>query len=120
LIMALVEDREGIDNLDEILSVDGLDAVVIGFGDLSLTMGYPMNHPEVLKVGIPAQEKVLASGKALQVTVQDGQQAAEWIERGALMVRFTAHTLLANAARSWLDSAKKHSKSAAVLGAGND
>jgi 4-hydroxy-2-oxoheptanedioate aldolase len=114
MIMALVEDREGIDNIDEILAVNGLDAVVIGFGDLSLTMGHPKNHPEVLKVGVPAQEKVIASGKALQVTVQNGREAAEWIEKGALMVRCTMHTILTTAAKSWLAAAHENSKSSPV------
>jgi 2-keto-3-deoxy-L-rhamnonate aldolase RhmA len=108
MIMALVEDEIGIANLDAILAVDGLDAVVIGYGDLSLTMGHPGNkgHPEVQRVGRAAQAKVLASGKALQVTAQDGEEAAEWIARGALMVRCTAVTILTAGLRPWLEKAK--------------
>lgn len=106
LMMALVEDEVGLENLDDILAVDELDAVVIGFGDLSLTMGHPRGHPEVLKVGTPAQQKVLESRKALQVTAQDGREARMWIERGALMVRCTMHTVLSKAAATWLDEAK--------------
>ena len=108
MIMALVEDEVGVGNLDSILAVDGLDAVVIGYGDLSLTMGHPGNkgHPDVQRVGLAAQERVLASGKALQVTAQDGKEAAEWIERGALMVRCTAVTILTAGLRPWLADAK--------------
>ena len=106
MVMALVEDEIGIENLDEILAVDELDAVVIGYGDLSLTMGRAKTDPEVRKVGRAAQEKVIASGKALQVTAQNGDEAREWIDKGALMVRCTMHTILQSAARRWLESAK--------------
>ena len=108
MVMALVEDEIGIANLDSILAVDGLDAVVIGYGDLSLTMGHPGNkgHPHVQEVGLAAQEKVLASDKALQVTAQDGDEAAQWIARGALMVRCTAVTILTAGLRPWLAKAR--------------
>lgn len=106
LLMALVEDQKGIANLDDILGVDELDAVVIGFGDLSLTMGHRRSDPEVLAIGTLAQEKVLASGKVLQVTAQSGEEARQWIERGALMVRCTMHTVLSMAASRWLFEAK--------------
>lgn len=108
VVMALIEEEEGIENLDDILSVEGLDAVVIGFGDLSLTMGHPANkgHPDVKRVGEAAQERVLASGKALQVTVQDGAEANAWIARGALMARCSLQQMLAPTLRSWLGAAR--------------
>jgi 4-hydroxy-2-oxoheptanedioate aldolase len=108
VVMALVEDEEGIENLDEILAVDGLDAVVIGYGDLSLTMGYPgeKSHPDVLRVGLEAQRKVLASSKALQVTAQDGAEARDWLDRGALMVRCSLQSILIPAMQGWLTRAR--------------
>ncbi len=36
---AMIETRQGLDNLDDILSVEGLDAVYIGPSDLSLSLG---------------------------------------------------------------------------------
>jgi 4-hydroxy-2-oxoheptanedioate aldolase len=38
---AMIETREALDRLDEILSVKGLDAVYIGPSDLSISCGYP-------------------------------------------------------------------------------
>lgn len=109
IVMALIEEEEGVENLDEILSVEGLDAAVIGFGDLSLTMGHPgaKDHPDVQRVGGGGQERILASDVALQVTVQDGGEAKEWIDRGALMVRCSLQQVLAPALREWLVSAGK-------------
>jgi len=39
VVFAMIETREGLDNLDEILSVPGLDAIYIGPSDLSLALG---------------------------------------------------------------------------------
>lgn len=106
LIMCLVEDMEGIDNLDDILRVKELDAVVIGPGDLSLTLGHPgqKDHPLVASTMKRAQEKVLASGKALQVTAQDPQAARRAVEEGALLVRCTVPSMLSPALKAWLQA----------------
>ena len=37
--MAMIETRSGLDNLDEILSVEGLDAIYVGPADLGLALG---------------------------------------------------------------------------------
>lgn len=51
LVVLMIEDLEGIANLDEILTrVKGIGAVLIGEGDLSQELGYPREyeHPEVV------------------------------------------------------------------------
>lgn len=49
IVMVIVEDRIAMDNLDEIASVPGLDALWIGVGDLSQDLGIPlqMSDPSV-------------------------------------------------------------------------
>ena len=61
LILAMVETREAVKNLDEIVSVDGLDGVYVGPSDLSLSMGKP---PPTLD---PQDPEVLAAIKAICV-----------------------------------------------------
>lgn len=48
-LLIQIESVTGLENLDEILKVDGIDGVFIGAVDLSATMGYQgdPNHPEV-------------------------------------------------------------------------
>jgi 2-keto-3-deoxy-L-rhamnonate aldolase RhmA len=50
ITMAIVEDRVGVSNLDEIAGVPGLDALWIGIGDYSQDVGAPLQreHPAVL------------------------------------------------------------------------
>lgn len=107
--MVLVEEEDGLANLDDILAVPGLDAVSIGFGDLSLQMGHPGDHlhPEVLRLLEPAWAKVLASGKALQVDEGEGGRCArEWVEAGALLPRCEAPLFLAAGCKAWLQAAR--------------
>ncbi len=49
LVCLMLEEVEAIDNLDELVAVEGVDVFFIGSGDLSQSMGYPgqQPHPEV-------------------------------------------------------------------------
>ena len=49
LVCLMLEEVEAIDNLGELVGVDGVDVYFIGSGDLSQSMGYPgqQTHPEV-------------------------------------------------------------------------
>ncbi len=51
LLLVQIESDTGINNLDEILSVDGVDGGVIGRADLSNDIGLlgQINHPEIVK-----------------------------------------------------------------------
>lgn len=58
-IIIQIESKEGVKNIDEILTVDGIDGVMIGPFDLSGSMGIPgqLDHPKVKK----ACQKVIDS-----------------------------------------------------------
>ncbi len=51
-LLVQVESKTALDNLDEILDVEGIDGVFIGPADLSASLGYPDNagHPEVQRI----------------------------------------------------------------------
>ena len=50
LVIALVEDREGLENIDEIAAVPGVDVLWLGLADLTQSLGIPgeTSHPLVL------------------------------------------------------------------------
>jgi len=50
-IGVLVEGKEGLNNLESIAAVPGLDVVYLGIYDISMTLGVPgdLNHPKVVK-----------------------------------------------------------------------
>lgn len=51
-LAVMIEDREGVENMEAILSTPGIDFVAQGPGDLSQGMGHfgNLNHPEVLEM----------------------------------------------------------------------
>ncbi len=69
-VLAHIESKRGLDNVDEILSVPGVDIMFIGMFDLSVSLGYPAeyNHPVVAD----AMDKLVASAKA------HGKHAGMW------------------------------------------
>lgn len=59
-VIAMIEDPEALDHLDDILAVDGLDGVFIGRGDLTVALGAPgMDSPQT----IAATEKIAAAAR---------------------------------------------------------
>ena len=59
--LVIIETAEAIENIDEILAVDGLDSFVMGPADLSIALGVPLDtrHPKVAQ----ATDKALAAAR---------------------------------------------------------
>ena len=65
LVILVIEEEAAVDHIDEILSVDGVDAVVFGPTDYSVSIGVPgqTTHPRVLQ----ARRRVVDAALRLQV-----------------------------------------------------
>jgi len=61
---AMIETKQALDNLDSILSVEGLDAVYIGPSDLSLALGCKPTFDDVDPPVAQAMDHILARAKA--------------------------------------------------------
>lgn len=85
LVCVQIEHMEGVRNLDEILTVDGVDVFFVGPSDLSQSMGYPgqRDHPEVQRVLTEVFDKIHAAGKA-SGTPGGPADTAENVEKGIL------------------------------------
>lgn len=108
LAIAMIETREALDNLDEIMGAPGLDGVYIGPSDLGLSLGGAprpdQTEPEVVR----AIERILASarrhGVAAGIHCGSTAYARRMIELGFQLVTVQAdHVLLAGAARRTVD-----------------
>ena len=108
-VLVQVETKEAVDNLDEILSVEGVDGVFIGPADLSADMGYMgnPNHEQVVKTIEECVKKIKTAGKAPGILMANEQMAKHYIELGALFVAIGVDTtLLSTAAKSLLSKYK--------------
>uniref|UniRef100_A0A2A4YYW0 Aldolase n=1 Tax=OCS116 cluster bacterium TaxID=2030921 RepID=A0A2A4YYW0_9PROT len=80
-IMAMIEDRQALDVIDDITSIEGIDAIFLGRGDLGLSL---RNGPDGSLSIKQAVEKVAKSatdnGKTLSAVVQSLQSDdAKWL-----------------------------------------
>jgi len=67
IVMAMIETRSGLDNLDAILSVEGLDAIYVGPSDLSLALGHEPRLDPVEAVVVKAIQDIAARARKKQV-----------------------------------------------------
>ena len=109
-LIVQIESVAGLAGLDDILKVEGVDAVFIGPSDLAASMGYLGNpgHPEVKAAVEGAIRKIAAAGKAAGVFSADPAIAAAYREMGAsfLLVGVDA-LLLRNASVALADKFKQ-------------
>ncbi|UHG92819.1 HpcH/HpaI aldolase family protein [Spirosoma oryzicola] len=86
LVLPQIEDREAIDNLDDLLTVEGIDGFVIGPRDLAMSMGYydGPGHDEVKRTIAGVVEKIRKAGLIAGTTSATGDQARALIDRGVL------------------------------------
>jgi 4-hydroxy-2-oxoheptanedioate aldolase len=47
-VIAQIESVKGVENAEEIISAEGVDAVMIGIGDLRMDMGLPLDVSSLL------------------------------------------------------------------------
>jgi len=108
-VLLQVESQRGIDNLDEIAAVDGVDGVFFGPADLSASMGHRGNPgapavKDAIETGIA---RVRTAGKAPGILTTDAKLARRYLELGALFVAVGVDaTLLARATRELAESFK--------------
>jgi len=88
-LIVQVETVEALGNLEEIASVDGVDAVFIGPSDLSASMGLAgqTNHPKVREAIMDAFQRLDTSAMPKGLMALDVNVAKGWIEAGS---QFTA------------------------------
>lgn len=83
-IIAMIEDPEALDDIDAILSVDGLDGVFIGRGDLTVALGAPSSDAPPVKSAV---DKITAAagrvGKPVCVMVGSAAEAKGFKDAGA-------------------------------------
>jgi 4-hydroxy-2-oxoheptanedioate aldolase len=108
-LIVQIESLSGLQNLDEIAAVDGVDAVFIGPADLAASMGYlgQPGHPDVQTAINAAIVRIAAAGKAPGVFSSDPVLARRYRASGATFLALGADTsVLRSAAVNLLNSVR--------------
>ncbi|WP_109482513.1 HpcH/HpaI aldolase/citrate lyase family protein [Paraburkholderia sp. C35] len=88
-VLVQIESRLGLQNLERIAAVDGVDGIFVGPGDLSAALGHvgDVKHPEVQAAVDDAIKRIVAAGKPPGILIGDEALAHHYIDLGCL---FTA------------------------------
>lgn len=84
LTVLQIESRRAVEACDEILSVPGIDAVMIGPADLSISMGVPgeFQHPVMIEAIETIRGSCERNGVVPGIQTRSVPQARYWKERG--------------------------------------
>lgn len=117
LVVAMIEDAEAVDNLPEILTVDGIDVIFVGPGDLSQSLGLPgqYDHPVVTETVERIIDEVRGSDKVLGMPGNDAPTIERNLSLGAKYICGEATTLIAKAGWDLLAKVKGSQSSSASL-----
>ena len=87
-LLVQVETRAGLENLDAIAAVEGVDGVFIGPADLSAALGHlgKPGHPDVQQVIEDAIRRIRTSGRAAGILTTDEEQARRYLSLGCTFV----------------------------------
>lgn len=109
LISIQIETLEAVNNLDELLSVDGIDIFFIGPTDLSNSMGHvgQVNHPEVQDMIEKLVQRIRAAGRVSGTVAYTHEALAKAKERGFQYIVHSVGPMLAKSAREYLELARQ-------------
>lgn len=116
-LIAMIEDPEGVENIADILAIEGLDGIFIGRGDLSVAYGdYDGSRGLVARATSTVQAAAREAGKPVLVLPTTPQDAAARAAEGAsAFILSSDQGFLRNAA-----AAAHQTMSAAILATGKD
>ncbi|HEJ9096787.1 2-dehydro-3-deoxyglucarate aldolase [Serratia odorifera] len=112
-VLVQIETQAGVDNLDAIAAVDGVDGIFVGPGDLSAALGYlgQPNHPEVQAVIRHIFDRAKTAGKPSGILAPAEADARRYLQWGAQFVAVGSDLgVLRNATQALCDRFKTSEK----------
>jgi len=108
VVIVMVEDAEALPVVDEIVAVPGIDAVFIGPGDLSASLGHPgdAKHPEVKAAIARIAEAARRAGVARATVGRTAEDVRRLAADGTHMVCFNTTAALVGALQALKASLK--------------
>jgi 4-hydroxy-2-oxoheptanedioate aldolase len=106
MVLALIESAKGVENLPEILTVDGIDVIRIGPSDLSQSLGLPgqASHPTVRAYIDRVIDTCVKANRPVGIGAGTVDAARKVIAQGVRMVDVAARELLYRAGHEYVQS----------------
>ena len=108
MVLPQIEDIAAVEAIESMISVPGIDGVVLGPRDLAMSMGFidGPKHPEVDDAIARVVTAVRRAGLVVGTVAGTGAQARALIAQGHQLVLTSAANLLANASTAFLTDAR--------------
>ena len=106
VVIAMVESNQALENLSDILQVEGIDVFFVGPGDLSNSLGMPgqRHHPRVQDLVLEAGRKILEAGK-VPGTLVNSETAPTFVSAGFRLLYEHSNAFLKVGANVFKESA---------------
>lgn len=87
-VIVHIEGRDGVENLDGIMAVEGIDVLFLGPYDLSQSLGIPgqVRHERVEELMEDVCERAAEAGRVVGTYADDPEMARRWIDAGVQFV----------------------------------
>jgi 4-hydroxy-2-oxoheptanedioate aldolase len=106
LVLPMIETKECLENLSEMVKVDGVDGFILGPRDLALSMGFldGPNHDEVKAVINDVIEIVTKAGKIFGTVAATSEQAKELTDKGVTLLLNSVQGLLTPSVKTFMSN----------------
>jgi len=111
MIVIQIERKRAIENVDQLVSVRGVDAAFIGPHDLSISLGVPgqFDHPRMVEAIQRVVDTCKRHNIASGIHVRDLQKLLYWKERGVRMLTYSTDVnMIMSAATEAVEELRKH------------
>ena len=110
-ITVMFESQQAFDNIDEITSIDGIDAITLGYQDLSQDLGVLGSDDQDKIIDKKRYELLNADkkyGKTCSMLVNSPSQAKQWRDAGVLLLNYSSDvSVLMEGYKSAIQTIKK-------------
>ena len=108
MVIAHIESIESVENLDDLLAVDGIDVYYLGPQDMSNSMGIPgqSKDPRVVKIVEDSIQRIVAAGKVAGCIAVESEAAQRYIDLGAQYIATHVVSFMARGSKQFIKEVK--------------
>jgi 4-hydroxy-2-oxoheptanedioate aldolase len=108
LAIAHIENVRAVENLDDLLAVEGIDIYYLGPADLSNSLGIPgqARDPRVVEMVEETIKRIVSAGKVAGCIAADGETARRYIDLGVLYLATHAIKLMVDGSRNFIEEVR--------------
>lgn len=108
MVIAHIESKESVDNLDDLLAVDGIDIYYLGPQDMSNSMGIPgqAKDPRVVELVETSIQRIAAAGKIAGCIAVESAAAQRYIDLGAQYIATHVVSFMAKGSKQFIKEVK--------------